>query len=150
MKIRYVLAILIFVAAFSVAIVSCSLLGTPVSIDQRVASFFSNLNSTDRSNVYNDFHPDLTTQYPALKNPVASGFNTLFPVPGTTYTYSIIDENNPSSGVIVQVLTGPTVDFHIPSALFLRLTMQTTNNNDWRIVTLADSATNGSYTIQIQ
>ena len=86
MKSRHLFAILVGAALIVWTLASCDLLSS-VSIAQRVSDFQSDLNS-NRANIYNDFHPTLTTQYNALKDPVTSGFNTAYPVPGPSYSLS--------------------------------------------------------------
>jgi hypothetical protein len=128
------------------ALAGCSL--SAVSIDQRISTFQSDLNTTDRMAVYQDFHPTLTSEYDPLKDPSLSGFDTEFPVPtGSNYSLSIVDESNPAAGVIVYVTAGHnTPVVNIP--YYLKLTMATTDKDDWRIVTLSDSQTNGGYVVR--
>jgi hypothetical protein len=139
-------AILIGTGLAAWALASCNL--GAVSIDQRISNFQSDLNTSDRSNVYQDFDPSLTTQYNALKDPVTSGFNTAYPVPGPTYSLSIVDESNPSAGVVVKVNSGKSGSWSIP--YYMLLTMATYNNNDWRIVTLGDSQNGSGWTTRFQ
>jgi hypothetical protein len=149
MKPRHLFAILAGAALIVWTLASCDILPNtgPVSIAQRISDFQADLNTTDRTNVYNDFHPDMTTQFNALKNPGLVGFNTLFPLPGPSYSLSIVDSSNPSA-VIVQVTAGSTDGSGYTVPFYLQLAMATVNTNDWRIVTLADSQTNGSYTVR--
>ena len=155
MKARHVVAFLIGAGVVAWALVSCNMSGA-VSIDQRISDFQADLNTSDRSNVYQDFHPTQTAEYNALKNPLptgqgGSGFDTLFPVPTPTYSLSVINESNPSAGVVVQVTSGPPDgDTWTPPNLYLLLAMATYNSNDWRIVTLGDSNVQGTYTTRIQ
>ena len=144
MKARYIAAIVIGSGLSVWALVSCNL--NAVSIGQRISDFQSDLNTSDRSNVYNDFHPTETQDYNALKDPVTSSFNTNFPPPTTTnYTLSVVSDSN-TSAVIVAVNSGPTGVFGAPP-YYLSLRMDTYNNNDWRIVTLSASTNqNGPYT----
>jgi hypothetical protein len=78
------------------------------SIEQRIV-FQSDLNTSARSNIYQDFLPTVT-DYTALKNP-SSTFNTLFPSAPPNYLLTVMKESmpsksNPSSAVVIQVL-GP-------------------------------------------
>lgn len=144
MKARHVFAILVGAGMILWSVVSCNL--NSVSISDRIGDFQADLNTSSRTNVYQDFHPTSTIEYNALKDPNLSGFNTLFPV--GSYSLSIFDQSNPSSGVIV-IVTGPTNGSGHTSGYYLSLTMATYNGNDWRIVTLSDSQTNGSYVQRI-
>ncbi len=91
----------------------------------------------------------MTAAYNPLKDPNGSGFNGTYPPPGPSYSLSIVDQSNPSSGVIVQVTSGNHATWLIP--YFLKMTMATYNNNDWRIVTLSDCQTqNGTYALRYQ
>jgi hypothetical protein len=147
MKARHILSILVVAGLTAFALLSCAL--PPVSIEQRVSTFQSDLNTADRSMIYQDFHPSSTTQYDPLKDPNTSGFNTAFPPPsGTNYSLTIVDMSNPAAGVIVQVSAGPNSGSAHATPYYLKLTMATTNDNDWRIVTLSDSAINGSYVLR--
>ena len=144
MKARHVYAILAAAGLAALALISCSV--SSVSIDERISTFQSDLNTSDRSSVYLDFHPTLTHQYNFLKDPATSGFNTEFPVPtGTNYSLSIYDKSNPTAGVIVQVTAGPASGSTYTPTYYLSLTMATTGSDDWRIVTLSDSQFNSSY-----
>ena len=146
MKSRHVLAALIGASLLALALASCSL--ASVSVDQRLATFLSDLNAADRNNlVYQNFHPTQTTEYGALKNSGLSGFDTAYPSPsGTNYAFSTVDETSPSAGVIVQVTAGPTSGSSlVPPNFYLKLTMATTGDSDWRIVSVSDSNINGGY-----
>lgn len=147
MKARHLVVTLVAASLAAWALMSCSL--TAVSIEDRISTFQSDLNTADRSDVYLNFHPTKTTQYDALKNPSVAGFDTEFPPPaGTNYSLSIYDQSDPAAGVIVQVTAGPDSGSGYTPTYYLKLTMATTNDNDWRIVTLSDSATNGGYALQ--
>ncbi len=101
MRARNILAILIAFTMLAWALVSCNLGGT--TIDQRIADFQSDLNTTDRSSAYQNFSSSMT-DYTLLRN--GSYFSSAFPVPPPNYTLSVISESN-TSAVIVQVSTGP-------------------------------------------
>ncbi len=145
MKLRHIAALLILLGLVGWALASCDL--GAVSIDQRISTFQSDLNTTDRANAYQDFHPTQTTEYNALKNPSLSGFDTEFPVPGSMYSLSIVDESNPSAGVVVRVDSGGNGS-GLTAPYYLLLTMATYNSNDWRIVTLSDSQTTSGYVLK--
>jgi hypothetical protein len=120
----------------------CSLLGS-VSIDERIADFQADLNKTDRSSAYQNFHPDLTGDFNSLKS--GAPITAIFPVPdgtGTPYALAVTDETNPSTGVFVTVTGGPTV-FGGPK--YLKLVMKTTGSSDNRIVSLEWSNTIGLF-----
>jgi hypothetical protein len=138
MKTRHVLAVVVGAALILWTLASCDMLG--VSIAQRVSDFQADLNTTSRTNVYQNFLPGATAD--ALKDPVTSGFNTTYPL--GSYSLSLVDSSN-SSAVIVKV-SGPHATWSSP--YFLSLNMATYNGNDWRIVNLSDSQTNGGYTLR--
>jgi hypothetical protein len=140
MKARHVFAILVGAALVLWSLASCDLLNPAVSISDRIGDFQADLNTSTRSGIGSNFHPTSCTEYAALQDPNLSGINTTFPA--GTYSLSIVDQSNPSGGVIVQV-TGPNV--LLTSPYFLKLTMETFKGNDWRIVTLSESQINGSY-----
>lgn len=150
MKARHIAVILVGAVLVTWALASCDL--GAVSIDQRISTFQSDLNTPDRANVYQDFHPTMTAVYAALKDPNLSGFNAAYPPPGASYSLSIIDQGNPSTGVIVQVTSGPNSGGGRSAPnYFFKLVMATTNMNDWRIVSIADSnASGGTYTVRFQ
>ncbi|OHD74439.1 MAG: hypothetical protein A2V99_06890 [Spirochaetes bacterium RBG_16_67_19] len=70
--------------------VSCSLLG--VSIEDRVQQFVSDMNETDRSDVYLNFHPDIFNMAGA-QDP--DTWETNFPVLKIPYTYSALNTSDP-------------------------------------------------------
>jgi hypothetical protein len=145
MKLRHILSILVGAGLVLWSLASCDLFGT--TIDKRVSDFQGDLNTASRSNVYNNFHPTQTSQYNALKDPVTVGFNTTYPPPGPSYSLSIVDKSN-TSAVIVLVSAGLHASWVAP--YFLSLNMAQYNGNDWRIVSISDSQTNGSYTVRYQ
>ena len=135
MKLRHVLlaaAVAVIAVGF---LATCDLFTSPVSIDQRIADFQSDLNNAVRTSAYNDFHPTMTADYNALKD--GSTINTLFPVVngGTTYTLTVTDESSPSTGVMVTVSGGPNT-FNSGSPKYLKLVMAVTGTADYRIVSL--------------
>ena len=140
MKARHIALLLVGAPLVVWALLSCDL--GAVSIDQRISTFQSDLNSSSRTNVYLDFHPTLTSEYNSLKNP-SFGINTEFP--GASYTLSVVDESNPVSGVIVAVSGASGL---YTGTWYLLLTMATYNNNDWRIVTLSDSQTTSGWALR--
>ena len=130
------------IALVAGALVVCSLVGWNmggVSVEQRIFVFQSDLNRSDRRNLYQDFIPTVA-DYAVLKTP-SSTFNTLFPPPPPSYSLTVMSESmpsksNPSSGVIVQVF-GP--DGVYPSPYFLKCVMATDNGYNWMIQTLSIS-----------
>ncbi len=145
MKARHVVAILIAAGLIAWTLISCKP-STAVSISERISSFQDDLNTTARTNVYKNFHPDETADYGPLGSSDLTLFNTTYPPPGAAYSLSIVDSSNPSAGVIVVVNTGGHAAWTAP--YYLKLTMDTFDGDDWRIVTLSDSQTNGSYTLR--
>ncbi len=77
----------------------CTLLS--VSITDRLALFADDLSSADRSTVYTNFHPTLTTDYDAAK--AASYWDALFP----TGTYTIYSINAADPAAVTAVMDGP-------------------------------------------
>ncbi|MGA2378909.1 MAG: hypothetical protein ABSG85_06330 [Spirochaetia bacterium] len=146
MKARHLFAIFVGAGLILWSLASCNL--NSVSISDRIGDFQSDLNTSSRTNVYNDFHPTMTAAYGPLKDPVGSGFNLAYPPPGPSYSLSIVDQSNPSAGVIVAVNSGSSgPGYSFP--YYLKLTMATYNSNDWRIVTLSDCQTqNGTYALR--
>ena len=133
MKARHVVALLIGAALTTWVLLSCEL--GAVSIDQRISTFQSDLNTSSRSNVYQNWDPTTAAAtYAALRDPNTSQFNNNFPPPPPNYTLSVVTESN-TSAVIVQV-NGP-VGIAGASPYFLSLNMDTYNGNDWRIVVLS-------------
>lgn len=70
-KNRTVPALLILAAGailLAISLSSCNLLGA--SIDERIVSFESDLNSASRATIYRNFHPTETSMYNQIKDPV--------------------------------------------------------------------------------
>jgi hypothetical protein len=128
MKARNILSILTGATLVVWALASCDLGG--VTIDQRISTFQSDLNTTGRGSAYQDFDPS-DTDYPLLKN--GSYFSTAFPPPPpANYSLTVISENNTSS-VIVQVTGQSSLGV---SPYYLNLGMTTISGNNWVIQTL--------------
>jgi len=145
MKARHVLAIVVTAAATAWALLSCNLMGT--TIDQRISTFQSDMNTSDRSSAYQDFDPSMA-DYGSLKN--GTYFSTIFPVPGTSYTFSVISESN-TSAVIVQVNTGSTISGYIPPNCYLNLNMTELSGNNWVIHSLSVGGTpTGTWSVVYQ
>lgn len=140
MKIRHICVILIGTGLMIWSLISCEL--GAVSIDQRISTFQSDLNNSDRSNIYQDFHPTETHMYTTLKSSTAT-IDTPYPAPngGTNYVLVIDSESN-TSAVLVHMAAYPSG----ATLIYLQLQMDTYNGNDWRIVQLNNSSTPGSYT----
>jgi hypothetical protein len=81
MKIRHIIITIVTAVLLVLALQSCSLFGT--SIDARIDMFVDDLNYTDRSSAYTNFHPDETSDYNALKEPTST-FDVWFD-PGSFY-----------------------------------------------------------------
>lgn len=138
-KTSHLAAFLVLAAVLVWGLASCDL-NPVVSIDQRVSTFASDLNS-NRSSAYKDFHPDQTTEYQTLANSTYT-FDTLFPSGSPGYTLQITDESSPSTGVFVTVTSAPGT---YGTRIYLKLVMATTNSTDWRIVQLFMSNVQGSF-----
>ncbi|MGA2640907.1 MAG: hypothetical protein ABSG21_08380 [Spirochaetia bacterium] len=141
MKARHIFAILVGAVLIVWSLASCNPLNS-VSISQRIADFQADLNTSSRSNVYQDFHPTMTTEYNALKDPNLSGFNTEFPATGQ---YSLTDSNdsNPAAVIVTVNAGSPGTGSGLTAPYYLQLNMATYNGNDNRIVTLSDSSSIG-------
>jgi hypothetical protein len=105
MKPRHIIALLLLGAAIVVFIVGCFLFG--VSINDRLSQFIGDLNKTDRSGIFKNFHSTATTDYAAIRD---QGYiNTYFPTTGlaaTQYTISGIDTSSPSR--VTAAISGPS------------------------------------------
>jgi len=143
MRARHGIFLLAIVAALAGILVGCDLLGF-VSPSARVSEFESALNSATRAAAYQNFHPDKTSDYSALKDPVPT-LDPIFPRLGTgdaAYSLTVTDDASPSSGVFVTVTGGPA-GFGAPK--YLKLVMETVGTGDNRIVSLEMSTTKGSF-----
>jgi len=85
---------ILLAAILVLALAGCDLLG--VSVQDRVTLFLADLNSSDRSNIYLNFHPTLTNDYAAIQNETYPDWSTLFPT-NTYLPYSItsLDTSDP-------------------------------------------------------
>jgi hypothetical protein len=115
-----------------------------VSVEDRIAIFQSDLNTSKRSNLYQDFIPTIA-DYDALKTP-SSAFDSIFPPAPPNYELTVMSESqpvrsNPTSIVVVEVL-GPDGPYRSP--YYLKLVMATDNGYDWTIQTLSANATIGA------
>jgi hypothetical protein len=145
MRVRHYVLFILVALAMAGMFVGCDLLGF-VSIDQRVTDFQDSLNAADRSTLYTNFHPTLTSDYAALKDPTTT-INQLMPPLGTgdtTYTLTVADETDPATGVIVNVTGGPA-SYGAPK--HLKLVMDVTGTGDYRIVSLAMDNNDSVYTV---
>ena len=87
---------LVLAAVLVLAIVGCDLLG--VSVQDRVSLFLADLNSTDRSDIYLNFHPALTVDYSALQGGAFPDWSTLFPTGGNIpYSINNLDTADPGN-----------------------------------------------------
>ena len=139
MKAKHILVIFLALVLLPLSLVTCNLLGG-TTIDQRVAQFQSDMNTTDRSSAYQNFSSSMT-DYASFRN--GSSFSTAFLVPPPNYTFSIISESNTSS-VIVQVSSGSVLTYSPPNC-YLNLDMTEEGGNNWVIqaLSVASSATGG-------
>jgi hypothetical protein len=140
MRVRHVLVLLGLAAVVAIGLTSCSELGV-VSIDERITQFQSDLNSSTRSTIYEDFHPTLTSDYAALKDPTTT-IDTVLPT-GTNYSLTITDQSSPSTGVLVTITAGPA---SLSTPRYLRLVMDMTGLSDYRIVSLELDDGTGAFT----
>ena len=91
MKTKIALFILLIIFAVTLSFESCSLFGT--KIDERIDSFIDDLNNSDRSNVYTNFHSSETADYNAIKDP-STTWDNWFPVASITYSISNLDDSD--------------------------------------------------------
>jgi hypothetical protein len=142
MRVRHIILVVAVVLAVVGGLVGCDLLGI-VSVSQRVSDFQNDLNLANRSMIYQDFHPTLTSDYDSLKSASLTLDSIIPPLnPGDAdYTLTITDQKDPATGVFVTI-DGGASGF---SPQYLKLTMATTGTSDYRIVTLAISTTQGSF-----
>ena len=75
----FVLAVVIVAALIS----SCEL---SISVERRLEIFLGDLNDDDRSEIYLNFHPTQTADYPAIRNGTKPDWDLVFPT-GENYTY---------------------------------------------------------------
>jgi len=99
MKTRQLALLGILIAAAVLLPISCDLLGS-VSIGDRIALFQSDLNTADRSAIYLNFHPDLTTHYNAIKGDPTI-FDNTFEYVYAPYTITITDQSDPANVIAV-------------------------------------------------
>jgi hypothetical protein len=141
MKTRHIL-LLIGVAAILGGLAGCSLFGI-VSIEDRLATFQTDLNSATRTVIYQNFHPTRTSDYSALKDPMTT-IDVVIPALGTNpaYSLSVTDKSDPANGVKVTITGGPA-GF---GPQYLNLVMDVTGTSDYRILSLELSGTRGYFT----
>ena len=66
-----------------------------MTLEERIAQFETDLNLTDRSDIYMNFHSTSTLDYDAIRDPTY--FDITLPVPGsgdTPYDIVIVDDTN--------------------------------------------------------
>ena len=126
-KTKRILASIGLCALLTLGLMRCAM--TAVSIDQRISSFTDRLNSTDRSNAYKEFHPDLSQD---ASSGALNGYDWSTPFPlvgaGTPYSITNVDETDPSN--VTATINGPLA-FGGPKAL--KLVMALYKTDDWRI-----------------
>jgi len=143
MKPKHIVAMIILGAAIVVFIMGCFLFG--ISINDRISQFQGDLNKTDRTNIYKNFHPTATKDYNAIKTPTF--FDTLFPtagLPTTQYTLTSIDSSNPSH--VTAAISGPVGSIWYPGPVNVYFVMEK-DGNDWMIAQFYRSTTSGSTAI---
>ena len=94
MKTKNALFVLLIILVVALSFESCSLFGT--KIDERIDAFIDDLNNSDRSNVYTNFHPDKTADYNAIKDP-STTWDIWFPVADIPYSISNLDDSDSDS-----------------------------------------------------
>jgi hypothetical protein len=93
MKRKTILLILLIAAIGWLSyLTGCSLLG--VSVDDRVMQFVSDINDSDRSQVYLNFHPDIL-DYSGIQ--VAAFWDGHFPYANAPYSISALSTGNPAN-----------------------------------------------------
>jgi hypothetical protein len=98
-----------------------------MSIEDRIAQFADDLNSTDRSQAYLNFHPDLTADYNELKSPALT-FDVKFPTDNIPYSITGLDTNGSS-------VTGTMIHRYDGSGSLITLEMAKLGS-DWQIRSL--------------
>ncbi len=88
----FLLLLLVLVAGWLSYLTGCMLLSDPVR--DRVSRFVSDINDTDRSQVYLNFHPSITNM--AGAQDVAT-WQAQFPVAKIPYTMSLLVTGDPSN-----------------------------------------------------
>jgi hypothetical protein len=128
MKPKHIIAVIILGAILVLCFFGCFLIG--VSIDDRLSQFIGDLNKTDRTSIYKNFHPTATTDYAAIRD---QGYiNTWFPttgLPGTQYTITGIDSSKSSR--VTAAISGPS-GIWTPSPVNVYFVMEK-DGNDWMI-----------------
>jgi hypothetical protein len=104
MRVRHLIALGVL-AAVAVSFTGCNLLGT--SIESRLSTFATALNSSDRSGLTAaNFSSSKTTNYYTAD---ATFWDTYCPVPGASDTrYSITDINAADPNNVTATMAGPT------------------------------------------
>ena len=72
-------------------VAGCDLLGTQMTIEQRIEAFESEINLTNRSEVYTHTHPDAQNHQGAR---LSTYWNTILPTADRPYTITIVDTDN--------------------------------------------------------
>lgn len=132
MKTRKILLVLV-TALLILTLGGCDminkLLNPPVTIEQRLDTFKTAINS-DLSKVYENLHPDLAI-YDQAK--ASSYWQTYFPIEDRSYTFEITGSDSTRTGK-VNAKVGSTIGDRDVS-----LTFKETTNGDWMIfgITLA-------------
>jgi len=126
---KHLILMLTIAALLALLFTSCNLTG--VTIEARIYQFVSDLNATDRSNIYLNFHPRCT-DYLAIHD--SAYFNIAFPPVETDLkSYSIVpvtlDTSNESA--VTALLDGPDL-FCAGTPLRITCSMEI-YGNDWQI-----------------
>ena len=94
MRVRHFLFLLGIAVVLAAGVAGCSLFGF-VSISDRITQFQNDLNNSDRSNIYQDFHPTSTSDYNALKSSSAT-LDSVLPAVGSA---RIMASRSPTSRI---------------------------------------------------
>jgi hypothetical protein len=124
---KHLILLLTLASLLVLLLTSCNLAG--VTIEARIYQFVSDLNATDRSNIYLNFHPDCRDY---VEFHASDYFDSSFPPVGADPArYSIVpgtlDTSNESS--VTFQLNGPT-GFFSPSNIICQMEKY---GNDWQI-----------------
>jgi hypothetical protein len=124
---KAILRWLLFAAVLALTISGCDMLG--VGVQDRVTMFLGDLNSSDRGDIYLNFHPTLTTDYPAIQNGTYPDWSTLFPI-GTYIPYSISNLDTSDPGNVTGDIDSVNGAWAGPKAIVFRMAQE---GLDWMI-----------------
>jgi hypothetical protein len=132
--------LLILAAVILIGLQACVL--DKVSIEERIQLFEDDLNSGDRSGIYENFHPEKTADYNTIK-----ASTTIFDDPTSLFAIAKQDFSISITSTLANFVTG-TITSAVYTDQTITFIMALKGLNDWRIEEL--SLTVGLDTITIQ